>query len=181
VAFNPIGESDYERWAIHEFFLRVTLPIVIAEGDQFGIIATATLFSIADKSFLITAGHILDTYEPGRWAFPTHPRKGTIHTIGAAEYVRPSEPELDICIIELKDPEVIRILRANWRFLTLDNVWLPDLSADAVLLAGYPSARAKFIDKDLHGKIFIVRQQFKDGVPAEASEASTSSWIIRTP
>ncbi len=170
--FDSIGADESEKAAIHDFFIHATLPILIQEGSKFGIIATGTLFKIAGRSFLITAAHTMESYHPENWAFPTHPRKGTIHTIGVADYVKPSDASLDVCVIELKDPAVIAMLDANWRFLTLKNVWLPDLSADAVLLAGYPSARTKFEDANLHGKIFIVRQKYRDGVPPEVEHSS---------
>jgi hypothetical protein len=172
MAFNPIGASGYEKSAIHDFFIHITLPILVREGDKFGVIATGTLFKIAGRSFLITAAHTMETYKPANWHFPAHPRKGKIHSIGVAEYVKPSDSTLDVCIIELKDPNVIAVLNSNWRFLTLNNVWLPDLTADAVLLAGYPSARAVFEGENLQGRIFIVRQQFRDGVPPEVSNSS---------
>jgi hypothetical protein len=165
MAFNPIGVSDYERWAIHEFFLRVTLPILFRKDENVGIVGNGTLFKIAGRSFLITAGHIMDDYPVADWAFPTHPRKGRSRGISTGVYVRPPDPALDVCVVELQDPDVIATLDKNWKFLTLNNVWLADLSANAILLAGYPSIRAQFDGENLSGKIFIVRQQYKDGDP----------------
>lgn len=172
MATEAIGVSAYERAAIHDFFIHTTMPILIQEGDQFGIIATGTLFKIAEKSFLVTAAHTMDEFHSSRWCFPTHPRKGKIYTLGVGDYVRPSEPGLDVCVVELKDPEVIATLDLNWRFLTLNNVWLPDSSADAVLLAGYPSRRSHFVDDNLQGRVFILRQKMRDEVPAEASTSA---------
>jgi hypothetical protein len=167
--------SAYKVRAFHEFLLHVTLPILFRKDENAGVIGNGTLFKIAGRSFLITAAHIMDDYPVADWAFPTHPRKGRSQGISTGEYVRPSEPGLDVCVIELKDPKVIAILDANWRFLTLNNVWLPDLSANAVLLAGYPSIRAQFDGENLSGKIFIVRQQYKDGDPDIPEDADPLS------
>jgi hypothetical protein len=172
MASDTFGVDESERAAIHDFFIHATMPILVQEGDQFGIIATGTLFKIAGKSFLITAAHTLDEFHPSRWCYPTHPRRGRIHTLGFADYVRPNQSGLDVCVVQLNDPEVIATLEANWRFLTLENVWLPDASADAVLLAGYPSARAQYTDENLQGRIFIIRQKMRDDVPSEASASA---------
>jgi len=96
-------------------------------------------------------------------------RKGAIHTLGLAEFISPEDKDaFDIALIELKDPDSIAMLEKNWRFLTLDNVWLPDYSAEAVLVAGYPSERAQYQEQNLHARIFIVRQKYLAETPQGA-------------
>jgi hypothetical protein len=172
MSYDSMGDNEAEKRAIHDFFIHVTLPILIEENGQFGIAATGTLFKIAGRHFIITAAHTYDAFHPDRWHFPSHPRKGKIHTLGMAEYIQPSSntDALDIAALELKDPRSIAVLEENWRFLTLDNVWLPDYSADAVIVAGYPSVRARFdeTDSNLHARIFILRQKFRTEVPESA-------------
>ena len=185
MTFNPIGLSDYERWAIHEFFLRVTLPILFRKDEHVGIIGNGTLFKIAGRSFLITAGHIMDDYPVADWAFPAHPRKGRSRGISTGAYVRPPDPVLDVCVVELQNPEVVATLDKNWKFLTLNNVWLPDLSANAILLAGYP-----LYERSLTGRTY--REGFSSSdsntrmatrtyrkVPIPSPKASISLSIIR--
>jgi hypothetical protein len=149
--------AEHERSAVHKFLIQVTLPIIIEEDGQFGIAGTGTLFKIADRHFLISAAHILDSYGPEEWAFGTTPGRGLIKTFGQAEFVRTKDPSADICIAELKSPQAIDDLEKGWRFLTLDNVWLPDLSSDAALLCGFPSAKARFDGKDLNGRLLLCR------------------------
>ncbi|MGM4927672.1 hypothetical protein [Tardiphaga sp. 619_E2_N8_5] len=170
MSFDSMGENEAEKRAIHDFFISVTLPILIHQDDQFGIAATATLFKIAGRHFLVTAAHTYEDYHPGTWHFPSHPRKGRIHTIGLAEYIQPASDTdaLDFAVLELRDSAALAILEENWRFLTLDNVWLPDYSADAVLVAGYPSVRATFEDENLRAKIFILRQKYRIETPQSA-------------
>jgi len=167
---DSLGDDEAEKLAIHDFFIGVTLPILIQEDGQFGIAATGTLFRIAGRRFVVTAAHTYDTYHPDRWHFPSHPRKGAIRTIGPAEYIQPNvdRDALDIAVVELMDPDTIDELERNWLFLTLDDVWLPDRSADAVLLAGYPSVRTRFEKDDLRARIFVLRQKFRDPVPEAA-------------
>jgi hypothetical protein len=170
MSYDSLGDTEAEKRAIHDFFISVTLPVLIQEANQFGIAATGTLFKIAGRHFLVTAAHTYETYHPDTWHFPSHPRKGAIHTMGLAEYIQPGSntDALDIAVVELKDPESIATLEKNWRFLTLDNIWLPDYSADAVLVAGYPSARTKFEKDNLHAKIFILRQKYRMETPESA-------------
>jgi hypothetical protein len=157
--------SEHENNALHNFFIQVSLPIITTEGDQFFIIGTGTLFKIAGRHFLITAAHILDDFHSERWAFPTGPHSGEIRTFGAAEFTRTTDESADICIVELKDPDAIAMLEREWRFLTLDNIWLPDLSAQAVFLSGFPSVRAKYADGNLRGRLFVVRSTYNTDRP----------------
>jgi hypothetical protein len=170
--YGSLGADEAEKSAIHDFFIHSQMPILVGDGERFGIVGTSTLFKIAGRSFLVTAAHILDDHPPGTWCCPSHPRKGQIYTIGTAELVRPIDESFDVCVVELKDPNVVAMLDKNWRFLTLNNVWLPDLSADAILVAGYPSVRAPFEDNNLSGKIFIVRQKYRNDVPPEVENST---------
>jgi hypothetical protein len=62
--FDSIGANKSEKAAIHDFFIHVNLPILIQEGEKFGIIATGTLFKIAGRSFLITAARTMESHQP---------------------------------------------------------------------------------------------------------------------
>jgi len=48
---------EAERQAIEQLFVNVTLPIIVQDKGLFGIVGTATLFTIEDRPFLITAVH----------------------------------------------------------------------------------------------------------------------------
>jgi hypothetical protein len=167
--------ADYERSALHNFFIQVTFPILAPHGDQFCVIGTGTLFKIAGRYFLISAAHILDGYPPEKWCYPEGPHKGAIRTIGAAEFNRVKDDVIDICVVEIKDPETIAIVEKNWRVITLDNVWLPDLSADSVYLSGFPSVRAVYKDANLHGRIFLLRRSFRAEKPDMAKHSAEAT------
>lgn len=148
--------GSYERNAIHNFFIDVTLPIITQIGDQFAVIGTGTLFKIAGFRFLITANHIADDFPVEQWAFPSAHDTGTLQTFGCGDLIRPNDDAYDVCVLQLLEPEVIEILDRGWRFLTLDNVWIPDHSAQAVYLSGFPSIRAKWDGEKLSGRMFVV-------------------------
>jgi hypothetical protein len=165
--------SDHEKNALRNFFIEVTLPIIAEVKDQFAIIGTGTLFKIAGRKFLITARHILDDFKVEQWAFPTAPDTGTLQLFGAGELITPNEDSLDICVLELRDTEAIKLLERRWRFLSLENVWLPDRSADAVFLSGFPSARAKWDGKQLRGRMFVVPTTYYPQPPASAKNSDS--------
>ncbi len=169
-----LRESEYENNALHNFFIHATLPLIAKIGEEFCVIGTGTLFKIAGRHFIVTAAHILEDFAADRWAFPTGPHKGTIMTLGASEFLKPNDESVDICVIELKDQDAIACLEREWRFLTLGNVWLPDLSATSVFLSGFPSVRAKFDGENLRGRLFVVRSNYYTGVPESAKSAKES-------
>ncbi len=59
---------EAERTAVEQLFLKVTLPIIVQDKGRFGIVGTATLFTIQDRPFLVTADYSVD-----RWAYSEHP------------------------------------------------------------------------------------------------------------
>ena len=40
---------EAERTAVEQLFLKVTLPIIVQDKGRFGIVGTATLFTIQDR------------------------------------------------------------------------------------------------------------------------------------
>jgi hypothetical protein len=74
---------EAERTAVEQLFLKVTLPIIVQDKGRFGIVGTATLFTIQDRPFLVTAGHTILDYSVDRWAYSEHPTGGPICTLGA--------------------------------------------------------------------------------------------------
>lgn len=73
---------------------------------------------------------------------------------------------MDICVYELKQPEAIAILENGWRFLTLDDVRLPDHSSDTYYLSGYPDARAIWDGTKLNARMFLVPTRLLLEAPA---------------
>lgn len=164
--------DQHERKAIHKFLIEVSLPIIATEGDIFVIIGTGTLFDVAGRLFLISAAHILKQYNFDRWGFPTDPVRGDIMSFGPVELSTPNDQGVDICIAEILDDEARTALRKGWRVLSVEDVWLPDLSADCAYLCGYPSESAKFEKNLLHGRLLIVPTSFRTDVPNAAAYSS---------
>jgi hypothetical protein len=51
--------NEAERQAIEQLLLNVALPIIVQDKGRFGIVGTATLFTIQNRPFLITAGQTI--------------------------------------------------------------------------------------------------------------------------
>ena len=79
----------------------------------------------------------------------------------------------DVCIFELKEAEAIQEIERNWRFLTLANVWIPDLLAETVFLSGFPSVRANWDGATLRGRMFLVPTTIIPKSPLSAKDSDS--------
>lgn len=164
--------KEHEKKAIHNFLIHVTLPILgiakVEDRLEEALIGTGTLFKIIGRRFIVTANHTMDSFPIGDWLLPEGPRKGPTRPIVSGQAYRPTDKNADFSVIELTDPNLIEVLECNYRFLTLENIWLPDLSADAIYVAGYPSLRTRREGKNLKGNLFVFKSQFRDDTPEGA-------------
>jgi hypothetical protein len=152
---QPLTSTEAERQAIEQLLLKVTVPIIVQDNGRFGIVATATLFTIRERPFLIMAGHTVKDFPVGRWAYSEHPTGGAIYTLGALHHHLPKSEQYDVAVVELLDPETYGRLRANWRFLTLGQVSLPEQNAE-VFVSGYPSALAMSEETGVRGVLLTL-------------------------
>ena len=135
--------TPQEATEIEKFALNVTIPILRDTVNGVGLLATGTLFEIAERQFIVTARHIFDDVRDlTALAFPENPMKGSLHTFGSFELVKPAEEHVDIAVMELKETATISKLKDGWQFLSLSNVALPSttLNDGAFFLSGYPAS-----------------------------------------
>jgi hypothetical protein len=124
---------------VEQFMRSSTIPLLYATNTATASEASGTLFKISHRYFVVTVRHVFDDINPERLAYPEHRFRGDLHTIGTAVIYKPANPDIDVAVIELKDPTTISHLKSGWEFLTLDNVSIP--SSDGLfVLVGYPSA-----------------------------------------
>ena len=164
---------EAERHAIEQLLVKVTLPIIVQDKNRFGIVGTATLFTIQDRLSLITAGHTILDYSVDRWAYSERPTGGTIFTLGQLNHYRPNDKQYDVAVVEILDPETSQRLRTNWRFLTLDQVSLPHEGAE-FFVSGYPSALAISEETAVRGVLLTLETRRR----ATQSSPFTRRWII---
>lgn len=136
--------EEAQQLAFNQLIARVTVPILASVGtDVIDQIGTATLFSVADRLFLVTARHIFDDFDPADLGAPSNPFKDpTPATFGKMTIFRASEEEVDVAVAELLDEQIKVKLLAGWRVLTFDNISMAS-DTGSFVLCGYPSARAK--------------------------------------
>jgi hypothetical protein len=159
---------EAERHAIEQLLVRVTLPIIVQDKNRFGIVGTATLFTIQDRLFLITAGHTIQAYSVDRWAYSESPTGGTIYTLGQLHHHRPNDERYDVAVVEILDAETSERLRANWQFLTLDQVSLPHEGAE-FFVSGYPSALAISEETAVRG-VLLTLETRRIPTPSDAEQ-----------
>lgn len=162
-----------ERAAIDDFIRQVTVPILLDVGPTPALQGTGTLLNVHGRVFLVTARHVLDNIDPLIFAFPANAQRGSIHTLGIRQILKPRDFRIDVAAIELQDPEVLELVRSNWRTLTLANVASPSqTTADqAVLVAGFPAALTKPKDGWLSGALVSTYTQRIPLVPEEMRDS----------
>lgn len=163
--------SPVEAAAIERFALNVTMPILVDFSGTTHLLATGTLFEIADRFFVVTARHIFDDVpDLTSLAYPENPIKGGLHTLGSFEILKPKEEHIDVAAIELKTPETISNLRTSWQFLSLNNVASASAeTADgAFFLSGYPGSLTQSSDTWVKGAFATAYTQRLLAAPKEA-------------
>ena len=98
---------------IHSVAERIVVPLVGYDDDRFCTIGTGTLFAVAEKTFLVTARHVLTDnlklgFKLGVWngIEGTRPRQ-----IGAQAYW-PNDKRADVAIFDLEN-ETMEYVRAS--------------------------------------------------------------------
>lgn len=151
-----------EALAIEQFILNVTIPIFVETEGRAKLHATGTLFEIAGRQFIITARHIFeDLPDLTKMAFPENPRKGKLYTLGSFRIAKPKQEHIDIAVMELQSEETIAKLKANWKFLRMENVELPSTASfDGVFfLSGYPTSLTKIATDEVQSMIVTAYTQ----------------------
>jgi hypothetical protein len=166
-----INESQADL--VRRFVLSVTIPILHEIEHSAAVVATGTLFKIANRSFIITVRHLFDQVSDlTLLAYPENPLKGALHTFGDIKIYKPDDAKIDVAVIELHDPAVVARLEAGWQFLTLENVASPSANPanGAVFVAGYPVALTGERNGWTHGCFLTAYTQRLADVPAGLQE-----------
>jgi hypothetical protein len=139
---RPIVLARFQVEAIQRFALSVTPPLLYERDDEVAVLfGTATLLTLSDRYFVITASHLFDekSIKLERIAFPLHPIQGGLQTLGNCTLARPTDERFDVAAFELHEEAVVSVLRKNWQFLRLTNIAKP-MPVGRVLLCGYPAS-----------------------------------------
>lgn len=155
--------------AIEQFLAKVTIPVLL-DDTKHGMIphGTGAFFDIEGRSFLILAGHLLDEIDPADLAVPVRLQGTEVKTLGMLDVLRPTNVDLDVAALELKDSSFVSQLRSGWRFLGLSNVASPSQDG-AFILAGYPAAMTEKRGGILGGRLLTFYTERLEHPPDLAS------------
>lgn len=168
-----MDDKVQEASAIEQFALNVTVPLLYEVGDTAHLWASGTLFGVADSVFIITARHIFDKLpDLTRLVYPESPIGGGLRTLGSYNILKPKQEFVDVAAIELKSPETIARIRANWQLLTLENVASPSgaQAAGTFFLAGYPGSASSSDARWVRTPIITAFTKRMPYVPPEAEK-----------
>jgi hypothetical protein len=161
------------RRAIEQFTAKITVPVLYDDPrkgvDQLG---TGTLLTIAGRYFLVTADHLFEHRDPGRFSIPKGRINADLHSIGPSQFWQaktpPGEPEFDIAILELQDEFTLSYVTTAWRVLGLENIGPASPYAGEFVLCGYPSARGWRSEDAVGGGLITMFTQRMPEFPPEA-------------
>lgn len=155
--------------AVERFAATVTIPILFEVGqDLVDQIGTGTLIDIDGRLLLITARHLFDEHKPKDLVIPSS-GVTALHGVGPYNLYRADKPEIDLAILELKDPATIERARASWSILSLNDTGLASPQGHFVM-AGYPSVKSKRIGGLLGSTLLTLHTARLEYVPVQADK-----------
>ncbi|RWO37516.1 MAG: serine protease [Mesorhizobium sp.] len=162
-------EAKHRLEAVQKFILRSTVPILVEgeEGKPFPV-GTGTLLRINNRYFIITAQHLFeDAAQLEHIAIPDALDSDSYTRVLNLVHSKTNNDDIDVAVVEITSSESIEGIKANWNFLTLDNV---DVSAstNSVWVVGYPVSRVSIKGKRLVAEPLTLLTERMGEVPAEA-------------
>jgi hypothetical protein len=154
--------------AIEQFTATVTVPVLYDSPQGVDQVGTGTLLTLDGRYFLITAGHLFDGRDPGRFSIPKGRINADLHSLGPFQLWRAKEPEFDLAILELLEEFTLSYVKAGWRVLGLENIGPASPIAGDFVLCGYPSERARRTNDAIGGGLLTVFTQRLIDIPKEA-------------
>jgi len=155
------------RRALNQFTATVTVPVLYDGPGGADQVGTGTLLALADRYFLVTARHLFECCDPGRFAIPKGRTNADLHSLGPFNLYQAKEPEFDIAILELKEEFTVSYVKTGWQVLRLENIGLASSVAGEFILCGYPSQKAWRTKGSIGGSLLTVFTQRMD-IPKEA-------------
>ena len=157
------------RKALEQFVAAMTVPVLYDASNGVDQIGTGTLLTLADRYFLITARHLFQGRDPGRFSIPKGRFNANLHSLGLFNLYQAKEPEFDIAILELLEEFTISYVQKRWQVLQLENIGRASPAAGEFVLCGYPSQRAWRKDDAIGGSLITVFTQRMPDIPPEAT------------
>jgi len=134
--------------SIEHFLMECTVPLIYQTDEQVGVRGTGVFFEHHGRSFLVTAGHVVDAIDPNNLGVPERAGKDVcVLHFGDGQVHHPRNTnEYDVAVVELKNKEFVSLANAGWRFRSASNVSLEDEAGGNYIVAGYPARTVESID-----------------------------------
>lgn len=171
----PKRLETWEETLLNSFRLHAIVPLVRERGEGLEILGTGTLFTHEDRYFLVTADHIFRKDKDDNAsalidlrdvAVPSRPGDAVLITLGSHEIYRIAPPvRLDVIVLELRDPETTRTLKANWTFLPFGQVDEPQ-PGERFVICGFPEEGATLSNDVLRQRFLNLETDFLLADPA---------------
>lgn len=127
--------------AITHFLNACIVPIFNGARPRPQIHGTGFFFRLEDRTYLISAGHVIDVPQPELLAIPTKPGGPEVRTLGKGLSITTTDLErLDVGALRLEDEDVIGELGAHWTVLSPEHLPREEL-VTLFLIAGYPDSQ----------------------------------------
>lgn len=175
------AEEQQALIALEAFAVNSAVPVLYDSPSGVDQIGTGTLFTIDNRYFLITAGHLFEAPDlsspapdPTKFAIPKGRVNGDLHTLGSyalynGRNTNLADADIDIAILELLDPDTIEYAKRGWQILTLEDTWPPSTTG-VFVLCGYPSERGWRSETSIGGKPTTVFTERLPQIPTSAKQ-----------
>jgi hypothetical protein len=173
IADTRVSEQD------KDFVKQFVIPLIVENSDGIGILGTGVLLSVSQRTFLISASHVLTklTEKPDTVGVPLQAAgsKGvTVLTLGDLHVWLPKrESVFDVAIAEIRSTSVVKELRF-WPRVEREFFGSADDQTEVFLTAGYPGFLSQYSSSHLKSGVFFAAMP-----PYQKSIAALNSKIRR--
>lgn len=151
-SLNSAGFPEEEFFAVKNFLLNSTVPLIYEKDDVVGIQGTGCLFDHNGSLFLVTAGHVLEGVDPHALGVPLRKLDSTVFTLGPGIVGWSRQDEFDVAAYRIDDSQVVAQLRQSYVVLTESNIKAGTSDNNHYVIPGYPAATISRHDNHLKAR-----------------------------
>lgn len=155
--------------AVERYAATVTVPILHEYAcDKIDQVGTGTLFDYEGRLLLVTARHIFEKIKAEDLVIPSR-NTTALHGIGPYHLFLPDNRDVDLAIVELRDPLSIERARSSWKILGLANAGVAS-NEGWFVLTGYPSIKSRRVGGLLGSTLLSLHSWRLPDIPVEAEQ-----------
>lgn len=146
------GLPEKEFFAVKNFLLNSTVPLIYENGDVIGVLGTGCLFDFNEALFFVTAGHVLEQIDPDALGVPLRRLDSEVFSLGPGIVGWSRQDEFDVAAYRIDDTQVVTQLRQSYTVLSEANIKHGECDNDHYIVPGYPTATVSRQDNQLKTK-----------------------------